>query len=71
MVDWTQKFKSEYDYAKAFLADSSQFNADWQDLIQKLYELMSVDGFDAARADSLSQLRKKNNQRARFVWQNR
>lgn len=59
MVNWNTKFKSEYDYAKPWLADSKQFDADWRELVEELHKLMGSDGFDSGKADSLKQLRKK------------
>jgi len=59
MPDWTRKFKSEYDYARGWLANAEAFTEDWRPLIRKLHKLMTEEGFDAGEARSLSQLRSK------------
>ncbi|WP_271009449.1 M35 family metallo-endopeptidase [Paucibacter sp. B51] len=59
MVDWTKTFKAEYDFGRKFLAKESNFAEDWQPLVRKLHQLMSDEGFDAGRAQALSDLRKK------------
>ncbi|WKJ90885.1 M35 family metallo-endopeptidase [Methylomonas montana] len=58
-MDWSYKFKWQYDYAKAWLADKSQFQADWQPIIESLLELLRDGGFDVAKASALAQLRVK------------
>jgi hypothetical protein len=57
MPDWTKKFKAEYDYARGWLANEANFEASWQPLIRRLYQLMDATGFDAGRAGALSELR--------------
>ncbi|HET7930245.1 MAG TPA: M35 family metallo-endopeptidase [Rhodanobacteraceae bacterium] len=58
-MDWNKKFKVEYDYARGWLQGERHFATAWQPLVRKLGQLMSLDGFDPARADALSELRKK------------
>src|SRR5690606_8170790 len=41
------------------LQNAEAFNADWRPLVKKLYSLMGADGFDAGKAQSLSELRAK------------
>lgn len=62
MVDWSKKFKAEYDYAKGWLQHDLQYAKHWQPLIRQLYKLMSDEGFDPGRAGALSELRKKMKQ---------
>lgn len=59
MVDWTKTFKAEYDFGRKFLANEGNFAEDWQPLVRKLHKLMGDEGFDAGRAQALSDLRKK------------
>jgi hypothetical protein len=59
MVDWNRKFRSEYDAARAALADGAAFDRAWQPVVEQLGALMAFDGFDVAREDALSQLRRR------------
>ncbi|MEC4748738.1 M35 family metallo-endopeptidase [Methylomicrobium sp. Wu6] len=59
MPDWNKKFKAEYDYARTWLANESNFDKEWQPLIKRLYKLMSTEGFDAGYDSALSDLRKQ------------
>lgn len=59
MVDWNRKFRSEYDAARAVLADSGAFDRAWGAVVEQLGALMAFDGFDVAREDALSQLRRR------------
>jgi hypothetical protein len=58
-VDWSNKFKNEYDAAKTVLASNGNFAANWRDLIRELETLMAVGGFDAAKETALGKLRAK------------
>lgn len=58
MPDWSKKFKTEYDYARAWLGHEANFSEQWRPLVKKLYKMMSDSGFDAGEAKSLSELRK-------------
>ena len=57
MVDWNRKFRSEYDAARAALADAALFDEAFQPLAAQLAVLMGFDGFDVAREEALNQLR--------------
>ena len=59
MVDWNRKFRSEYDAARLALADGGAFDPAWQPVVEQLGALMAFDGFDVAREDALSQLRRR------------
>ena len=59
MVDWNNKFKPEFEAAKAVLASPQHFAADWQPLVRRLHKLMGDDGFDAGEEPALSDLRSK------------
>ncbi len=58
MPDWSKKFKTEYDYDKAWIGHSAGFEKESQSLAAGLNRLMSVDGFDVGEAKSLSKLRR-------------
>ncbi|WP_295435045.1 M35 family metallo-endopeptidase [uncultured Thiodictyon sp.] len=58
-MDWTIKFKWQYDYARTQFKDPKLFDASWQDTVKALYKLMSTKGFDAGRADILTQFRRQ------------
>ncbi len=59
MVDWNRKFRSEYDAARHALAGSDAFEPTWQPVVEQLGALMAFDGFDVAREEALSQLRRR------------
>lgn len=59
MVDWSTKFKWQYDYAKASLADASRFADEWKDTIEALQKLQGTTGFTLAEAKALEKLRKQ------------
>jgi hypothetical protein len=59
MIDWTKKFKAEYDAAKVVIAQNAKYERSWQPLIKKLETLMGAEGFDAAQEVALGQLRLK------------
>lgn len=58
-VDWDQKYKAEYDYAKAALSHLASFDEDWQKLVKRLQTLMGASGPAASEADALTLLRRK------------
>ena len=57
MVDWTKKFKTEYDAARVAVAKNGKYARDWQALVRKLERLMGAQGFDGAEEGALSELR--------------
>jgi hypothetical protein len=57
MPNWDKKFKPEYDYARGWLDAPLEFAKDWQPLVKRLRNLMGTDGFDAAEAAALVDLR--------------
>jgi len=59
MVDWTKKFKSQYDAAKAAIAPTDDFAADWRPLVRQLQKLMTDEGFEAGQEVALSDLRSR------------
>ena len=59
MVDWNRKFRSEYDAARAVLADAAAFEPGWQPVVAQLAAMMGRDGFDVARSDALDELRRR------------
>jgi hypothetical protein len=58
-IDWDRKFKTEYDAARAVVAQNGSFARDWQPLVRELEQLMAPAGFDAAREHALGKLRMK------------
>lgn len=64
MPNWDQKFKAEYDYARAKLAGDDGFAREWRPLVARLRKLMSDTGFDAGEAAALDELRLKSKQGA-------
>ncbi|MFG6486864.1 M35 family metallo-endopeptidase [Roseateles sp. BYS78W] len=58
-MDWTLKFKWQYDFAKSKLGSISDFSGDWAGIVAALQGLMGADGFDVSKADSLTALRTK------------
>lgn len=58
-IDWSSKFKTEYDAVKATLAGTTNFTADWRDQVRSLHQLMGATGFDAGKENALGQLRLK------------
>jgi hypothetical protein len=58
-MNWDDKFKTQYDYSRAWLADNRAFDPAWRELATQLYELMALDGFDANRAKALDELRRR------------
>lgn len=58
MADTSKHFKATYDYVRAWINDSSAFDAHWQTLVGKLYKLMTEEGFDSGHKAALSDLRK-------------
>lgn len=58
-MDWNNKFKWQYDFAKSQLSNINNFDKDWQGLVVTLNELMTTKGFTSAKAQALSSLRKK------------
>lgn len=58
-MNWDDKFKTQYDYSRAWLADGRGFDPAWRDLVAQLYELMGASGFDAGRATALDELRRR------------
>jgi hypothetical protein len=58
-MDWTRKFKPEYDYARGWIKNEAAFEKDWQPIVKGLAKLMTDTGFDVAEADSLTKLRAK------------
>ena len=59
MVDWTKKFKPEYDAAKAVIAKTETFDREWRPLLMRLQKLMGDEGFEAGQEEALSVLRSK------------
>jgi hypothetical protein len=59
MPDWSKKFKAEYDYARAWLANEANFEEDWRPLIKRLNKLTDPEGFDPSQASALTDLRKQ------------
>lgn len=59
MVDWTRKFRSEYDAARDTLAAEEGFDPAWQPVVAELMRLMGEGGFEVARADALDELRRR------------
>ncbi len=59
MVDWTKKFKAEYDYSRSWLAKPENFVKEWQPLVKRLHKLMGNEGLAAGEAAALSELRSK------------
>jgi hypothetical protein len=57
MPDWSKKFKTEYDYARAWIAHSAGFDKSAQSLAAHLRRLMTVNGFSSGESSSLSKLR--------------
>jgi hypothetical protein len=57
MVDWTKKFKPEYEAARTALAKTSDYATDWKPLVTRLHKLMGDTGFDAGQEEALSLLR--------------
>jgi hypothetical protein len=64
MPNWDQKFKAEYDYARAKLIGDDGFAREWRPLVARLRKLMSDAGFDAGEAAALDELRVKSRQGA-------
>ncbi len=58
-VNWDQKFKAEYDYAKSFLGQPESFDAGWQALVRRLHKMMDDGGPSSGEADALTRLRAK------------
>lgn len=58
-MDWRINFKWQYDYAKSQLQNINHFESDWHGLVSALHNLMTVEGFDSSKAESLVTLRKK------------
>jgi hypothetical protein len=59
MVDWSKKFKPEYDATKASISKINDFDSGWRVLVGELKVLMSADGFDGAKSNALDDLRDK------------
>ena len=59
MVDWTKKFKPEYDAAKAAIANTDSFGREWKPLVMRLQKLMGDEGFDSGQEEALGVLRSK------------
>ncbi len=59
MVDWTKKFKVEYDAARTAIAKNGDYEAGWRTLVRKLESLMGAEGFDASQEVALGELRLK------------
>jgi hypothetical protein len=59
MVDWSRKFRSEYDAARSVLADAAAFEPGWQPVVAQLAWMMGRDGFDVGRAEALDELRRR------------
>lgn len=57
MVDWTKKFKSEYDVDRQSIAKNAKYARDWQTLARKLEKLMGAGGFEGAEETALSEPR--------------
>ncbi len=64
MVDWTKKFKKEYEATKNAMANQSDYDKDWRQLIGELKALMTATGFDVAKENALNTLRDKVTGRA-------
>ncbi|WEF34218.1 M35 family metallo-endopeptidase [Pseudoduganella chitinolytica] len=58
-IDWSKKFKPEYDAARAVIAQNGNYAPDWRPLVRELEELMSPTGFDAGKENALGKLRVK------------
>jgi hypothetical protein len=58
-MDWSTKFKWQYNYAKNKLRDVGGYAQSWAGTIQQLDRLLGADGFTTAEAPVLDQLRKK------------
>ena len=58
-MDLTFHFKNQYEVSRQRLSQVRDFDPSWQDLIQKLCELMSPTGFVDDRASSLDELRRR------------
>ena len=59
MVDWSKKFKSQYDAAKAAVAPTDEFDRDWRPLVRQLQKLMTDEGFEAGQEVALADLRSR------------
>ena len=59
MVDWTKKFKPEYDAAKAALGSASDFAPEFKPLVLRLQKLMGSEGFEAGQEEALTALRSQ------------
>jgi hypothetical protein len=59
MVDWSKKFKPEYEAAKAAAAKADFFAREWRPLVLRLQKLLGADGFEAGEESALSELRQK------------
>ncbi len=58
-LDWQDKFKPEYDYARGWLNKEDGFSADWQATVRQLRKFMADDGFDYTHIEGLRELRRK------------
>lgn len=58
-MDWTLKFKWQYDFAKNKLGSIGDFADDWAGTVASLQDLLGTDGFDVSKAESLTALRTK------------
>lgn len=58
-LDWKDKFKPEYDYARGWLGKEDVFRADWHATVRRLRKLMAQEGFDVSHLEGLKELRQK------------
>jgi hypothetical protein len=58
-MDWSIKFKWQYDYARKQLSGANEFAKDWATTVVTLQRLMGADGFETSQAESLRHLRDK------------
>lgn len=59
VVDWSKKFKPEYEATKTAIAKQDDYDRDWRQLIGELKSLMATGGFDGAKESALNTLRDK------------
>lgn len=58
-MDWTLKFKWQYDFARSKLGGVGDFADDWAGTVASLQGLLGLGGFDNSKAQSLNALRNK------------
>lgn len=60
MVDWSVKFKWQYDFAKDKVASADGYSDEWKTTIQKLQRLLGAEGFSTGDAAALDEVRNKS-----------